>query len=45
MMRKWEEKGGYLEMGSEEEIESRKALLAMTKPCPQCGCRIEKNGD
>jgi ribosomal protein S27AE len=41
MMLKWEEKGGYLEMGSEAEIESRKTLLSLTKPCPRCGNRFD----
>ena len=29
----WEEKGGYLETGSDEDILARRCMLATTKPC------------
>jgi ariadne-1 len=41
---KWEEQGGYLETGREEDAEARKLKHLTTKPCPKCGVRIEKNG-
>ncbi len=44
IMSQWEQKGGYLETGKEEEEEARKLKHLTTKPCPKCGVRIEKNG-
>ena len=44
MVSKWEERGGYLETGKEEDVEARKLKHLTTKPCPKCGVRIEKNG-
>lgn len=38
----WREKRGYLEL-SAIEMESLALMLSMTKPCPKCGVRIEKN--
>jgi len=43
-MSQWEQKGGYLETGKEEEEEARKLKHLTTKPCPKCGVRIEKAG-
>ena len=43
-MAKWEEKGGFIETGREEDAEARKLKHLTTKPCPKCGVRIEKNG-
>lgn len=40
---RWNEREGYLEIGSEEDILARQCKLKTTKPCPKCGVRIEKN--
>lgn len=43
MVKEWEERGGYLETGSEAEKQTRLLKQQSTKPCPKCGVRIEKN--
>ena len=43
MVAKWEERGGFLETGRNEDVEVRKLKHLTTKPCPECGIRIEKN--
>lgn len=40
----WEQRGGYLETGQDEDMEARRIKQLTTKPCPKCGTRIEKNG-
>eukprot|EP01041_Mallomonas_annulata_P000757 gene757-1443_t len=46
MIRKWEEKNGYLETTNftSNELEARKLKFKISKPCPRCGVRIEKTG-
>ena len=41
-MEDWRGKRGFLEL-SASEMESLSLMLSMTKPCPKCGVRIEKN--
>lgn len=43
MVSGWENKGGFLEIGTDDQIANRKLLHSITKPCPRCGLRIEKN--
>lgn len=42
-MRRWEEMGGYVETDDGDD-DSLRLLSLTTKPCPNCGKRIEKNG-
>jgi hypothetical protein len=35
MVAKWEEQGGYLDNGKEEDAEARKLKHLTTKPCPK----------
>ena len=47
MVANWVKRGGVLAVmpGENKEEEEAKQLMAkLTKPCPKCGVRIEKNG-
>ena len=41
-MKKWHEMRGYVEL-SKDEMEAMELMYSITKPCPKCGVRIEKN--
>jgi len=43
MVAKWEEQGGYLENGREEDAEARKLKHQTTKPCPKWYLNILKH--
>ena len=44
LVARWEELGGFVDTGREEEAEARRLKHLTTRPCPRCGVRIEKNG-
>lgn len=44
MAAQWEQRGGYIETGKQEDVLARTLKHLTTKPCPKCGVRIEKNG-
>ena len=43
MMKDWDKRGGYQDLTADES-ETRRLKLEMTRPCPRCSTRIEKNG-
>ena len=44
LVARWEQRGGFVDTGREEEAEARRLKHLTTRPCPRCGVRIEKNG-
>ena len=42
LMKRWHDQRGYVEL-SKEEMEALELMYSITKPCPKCGVRIEKN--
>ncbi len=42
VMSEWHAKRGYVEL-STDEMAALEAILTITKPCPKCGVRIQKN--
>jgi hypothetical protein len=42
LMKRWHDQRGYVEL-SKEEMSALELMYSITKPCPKCGVRIEKN--
>lgn len=42
LMKRWHDMRGYVEL-SKEEMQALDLMYSITKPCPKCGVRIEKN--
>ena len=42
LMKRWHEMRGYVAL-SKEEMQALDLMYSITKPCPKCGVRIEKN--
>ena len=42
LMKRWHGMRGYVEL-SKDEMQALELMYSITKPCPKCGVRIEKN--